>query len=84
MPVTFSEEFHVSKEALEKAGVFDVILDVDTRVFIDPALLELCTEPEFFDARAKVEAYFSDIITLLHHSKTAGDMYWRKADVNRF
>ena len=47
MPVTFSEEFHVSKEALEKAGVFDVILDVDTRVFIDPALLELCTERNF-------------------------------------
>ena len=80
MPVTFSEEFHVSKEALEKAGVFDVILDVDTRVFIDPALLELCTEPEFLDARAKVEGYFSDIITLLRHSKTAGDMYWRKAE----
>lgn len=80
MPVTFSEEFHVSKEALEKAGVFDVILDVDTRVFIDPALLELCTEPEFLDARAKAEGYFSSIITLLRHSKTVGDMYWRKAE----
>jgi len=60
--------------------LFDVILDVDTRVFIDPALLELCTEPEFVGARSKVEGYFSNIITLLCHSKRSGDMYWRRAD----
>lgn len=65
MPITFSEQFNISKEVLEITGVFDVILDIDTRVFIDPALLELCTEPEFLDARKKVEKYFSDIITLL-------------------
>ena len=68
MPITFSEQFNISKEVLEITGVFDVILDIDTRVFIDPALLELCTEPEFLDARKKVEKYFSDIITLLRHS----------------
>ena len=55
MPITFSEQFNISKEVLEITGVFDVILDIDTRVFIDPALLELCTEPEFLDARKKVE-----------------------------
>ena len=44
MPITFSEQFNISKEVLEITGVFDVILDIDTRVFIDPALLELCTE----------------------------------------
>ena len=65
MPITFSEQFNISKEVLEITGVFDVILDIDTRVFIDPALLELCTEPEFLDARKKVEKYFSDIILLL-------------------
>ena len=80
MPITFSEQFNVSAEVLESTGVFDVILDIDTRVFIDPALLELCTEPEFLDARKKVEKYFSDIITLLRHSKNPTDMYWRRAD----
>ena len=48
---SFSEQFNISKEVLEITGVFDVILDIDTRVFIDPALLELCTEPEFLDAQ---------------------------------
>ena len=34
MPITFSEQFNISKEVLEITGVFDVILDIDTRVFI--------------------------------------------------
>ena len=80
MPITFSEQFNISAEVLKATGVFDVILDIDTRVFIDPALLELCTEPEFLDARKKGEKYFSDIITLLRHSKCTTDMYWRRAD----
>ena len=80
MPITFSEQFNISKEVLEITGVFDAILDIDTRVFIDPALLELCTEPEFLDARKKVEKYFSDIITLLRHSKSQTDMYRKRAE----
>lgn len=80
MPITFSEQFHISRAILEETGVFDVILDVDTRVFIDPALLELCEEPEFVNARVKVEEYLSNIITLLRHSKQRRDMYWRKAN----
>ena len=80
MPVTFSEQFNIAKSVLENTDAFDVILDVDTRVFIDPALLELCTEPEFIDARSKVELYFSNIIKLLRHSKKRDDMYWKRAD----
>lgn len=80
MPITFSEQFHIPQSTLESTGVFDVILDVDTQVFIDPALLELCIEPEFANARLEVERYFSNIITLLRHSKRKGDMYWKRAD----
>ena len=81
MPITFSEQFNISKEVLEITGVFDVILDIDTRVFIDPALLELCTEPEFLDARKKVEKYFSDIITFDETvlKETGGEKYERYA-----
>lgn len=28
MPITFSEQFNISKEVLEITGVFDVILDM--------------------------------------------------------
>lgn len=80
MPITFSEQYNVAESVIESTGVFDVILDVDTRVFIDPALLELCKEPEFINARIKVETYFSGIITLLRHSTKKGDMYWKQAN----
>lgn len=80
MPIKFSEQFKVNDLTLKNTGVFDVILDVDTRVFVDPALIDTCTEPEFLGARRKIEEYFTNIITLLRHSKKRGDMYWRQAD----
>lgn len=80
MPIRFSEEFNIEKEDIVKLGVFDVILDVDTRVFIDPALLVLVGAPEFQTAKEEIEKHFSNIITLLSHSKKVEDMYWKRAD----
>lgn len=80
MPVLFSSEFDVSCDRIKELGVLDVILDIDTRVFIDPALIEICEEPEFLNARAKIEKYFSNIITLIKCSDYEEDMYWKKAD----
>lgn len=80
MPITFSEEFNVDAQKLDELCLFDVILDVDTRVFIDPALLELCDVPEFVDAKSTVEKYFSNIISLLSHSKRKRDQFWKCAN----
>ena len=80
MPITFSEKYNISDEIIEQNAVFDVIMDVDTQVFIDPALLELCTVEEFVNAKEKVEKYFAGIITLLKHSKGPMDMYWKEAN----
>lgn len=80
MPVSFTDEFGIDKLSFLATGAFDVILDVDSRLFIDPALIKLCDVDEFKDAREKIEKYFSDIITLLKHSNKKGDMYWKKAD----
>lgn len=80
MPTKFSEAFKINPITLDELGVFDAILDVDTRVFFDPALINLTSAPEFQDARMKIEKYCSDIITLLSHSRMPNDMYWKKAD----
>lgn len=80
MPITFSEKYNISNDVIERNAVFDVIMDVDTQVFIDPALLELCTEKEFINAKSKAEKYFAGIITLLKHSKNTTDMYWKRAN----
>ncbi len=80
MPIKFSEQCNISNKECESTGFFDVIIDVDTRVFIDPALLDICDEPEFLEAKSQVEKYFSSIVALIKSSEKEGDMYWEKAD----
>lgn len=80
LAISFTDEFNIDKQEFLATGAFDVILDVDSRLFIDPALLDLCEADEFKDAREKVERYFADIITLLKHSKNINDMFWKRAD----
>lgn len=80
MPKSFTDEFEIEKEVFKKTGALDIILDVDSNYFIDPALLRKCKAPEFTKASKLAEEYFSNIIVLLKHSKSLGDMYWKKAD----
>jgi len=80
MAISFTDKFGLDKKTFQSTGAFDTILNVDSRFFIDPALLEGCTIPEFTGAKAKVEAYFSGIVTLLSLSKDESDGYWKKAD----
>jgi hypothetical protein len=80
MPISLTDKYKIKKKEFEKTGAFDVILDVDSRVFIDPALIESYNEFEFKDCKKKIEKYFSQIITLLKCSKKENDMFWKKAD----
>ena len=43
MPKSFTDAFHIDKKIFELCGALDIILDVDTKYFIDPALVRLCT-----------------------------------------
>lgn len=38
MPKSFTDAFHIDKKIFELCGALDIILDVDTKYFIDPAL----------------------------------------------
>lgn len=80
MPKSFTDAFHIDKKIFELCGALDIILDVDAKYFIDPALVRICTIPEFDGAKLVIEEYFGKIVTLVHHSKVSGDMYWKKAE----
>ncbi len=80
VPIKFSEQYNVDINTIREMGVFDAILDVDSRVFIDPALLGFCKIREFKNAKAKIQNYFSNIILLLSNSKSRNDQFWKKAD----
>lgn len=80
MPVSFTDAFDVNKELFDSTDAFDPILDVDSKLFIDPALLPISSCPEFLGSKNEIEKFFSEIIALVRGSKTQGDRFWKAAD----
>ena len=62
--ISLGTHLGVTREQLEKVGVFDSTLGIDTKLFIDPKLLVDSTIPEFKKSRAKIIAYFERIIQI--------------------
>ncbi|NBI89019.1 hypothetical protein D3Z45_00090 [Lachnospiraceae bacterium] len=59
----FSEYFGLDDE-LDKMGVFDCVLDNDSRFFINLMRLKVSNVPEFIDAYQRINDYFSEIAKL--------------------
>ncbi|GHA35060.1 hypothetical protein GCM10007989_33730 [Devosia pacifica] len=79
-PILFSKHFGVSPEALAAEGLFDPVLNADSRLFIDPLLLknsdiELIRE----NGNELLRKHFGDVVRLLAASKTPGDAAWKGA-----
>lgn len=78
--VMFSEHFNVDRKMLFDMGVFNPILNLDTRLFIDPILLK--TSKHSFikeDAVIEYNKYFATIISLLSNSEQKDDYAWKTA-----
>ncbi|MGR9324667.1 chromosomal replication initiator DnaA [Rhizobium leguminosarum] len=76
----FSTHFGVSANALEKAGLIDTFLNVDTPLFVDPILLDKSsTKLIRVDAYEHFRKYISQIVRLLVISKREGDAPWKTA-----
>lgn len=71
--LSFTDTFGIDSRAFETTGAFDPVIGIDSRLFIDPALLDQCGAPEFADARDCVEKCFGVIIELLSRSRAKGD-----------
>lgn len=88
-PLRFSRHFGISPAKLRRLGVFDPLLAVDTRLFIDHAALVHSAVPEVRDnGLPRVQQFFREIFKLLKNSKTPGDLWvsaafdrWPKAEV---
>jgi hypothetical protein len=79
MPIRISSIMGVSRLVLKEKGVYDSMIDFDSKLHIDPATLKNCIIPEFLNAQAKVANYFNDVLTIISHSSTMGDVLWRTA-----
>lgn len=79
-PSTFSHAFKINKGELARLGVLDVTLAIDTRLFIDPLLLEHSCHKELnTNAYNKFQEHFETIIKLLSASRGYGDPAWKAA-----
>jgi len=79
-PISFTEFFDIDPSALDSLGILNPILNVDTKLFIDPVLLNASDHPEISrQASASFRIYFENVITLLSASKKRGDVPWRAA-----
>ena len=70
----------IESSDLTDHDAFDPVLDLDTRLFIDPHLLKHTEIPELKDSYENLQKHFVAIGKLLVACEIQGDVFWRKAD----
>ena len=79
-PKCFSDHFRLPPDQLVRLGVLDPILNVDTRLFVDPLLIaRSCHREISTGARSSYEQHFTRVIKFLRASRERGDVAWRTA-----
>lgn len=79
-PKTLSSHFGIDHGALDRLGVMDPTLAIDTKLFIDPLLLQYSAQPEL--NRVAVDQYrrhFEMVIKFLTVTRVPDDVAWRSA-----
>jgi hypothetical protein len=79
-PVLFSQQFNIDPQILDENGIFDPILNIDTKLFIDPTLLQQ-SEHGLIKVQATNEfrQFCENILSLLEESKVKDDLAYRTA-----
>lgn len=80
-PIYFSDYFKLDKAKLKELGVFDPILNFDTKLFVDPILLKSSSSEIIQESRKRYLNYFNGILKLLKkaQSESVDDRCWRAA-----
>jgi hypothetical protein len=69
----FSKHFNIPKEKLNELGVFDPILNHDTKLFVDPLILKDCKDDFSKEAFEVFNEFFTTLLKRLMLSKKEGD-----------
>jgi hypothetical protein len=76
----FSKQFGLDAKTLKAAGFFDPVLNVDTKLFIDPLLLATSSNSLVKKSSSpKLNEFFKTVIRLIKASKKIDDLPWREA-----
>jgi len=79
-PISFAEYYKVDPNILSRRGILNPMLNVDTKLFIDPVILKNSKQTGFArQATASFQSYFGDLIPIIKAIKTREDFAWRTA-----
>ena len=79
-PILFSQYFGIAPQVLDDEGIFDPILNLDTKLFIDPLLLEKSNHDIIKNqAASELNVFYTNILSLLKLSKTKNDFAYKSA-----
>jgi hypothetical protein len=78
-PIHFSDYFNIDKTILNELGVFDPILNFDTKVFVEPLLLKNSANEIIRNSYQTYKNFFASLLLLLKKSTQIGDKCWRTA-----
>lgn len=72
----FSDYFKIDKSVLKERGVFNPILNIDTKVFVEPLLLKSSASEIIKNAYQTYKQFFAHLLLLLRESKHTDDKCW--------
>lgn len=78
-PIRFSDHFKIDKAKLIELGVFDPILNFDTKVFVEPLLLKESSSAIIKGSYRNYTTFFANLLILLQKSENMNDKCWRTA-----
>ncbi len=80
-PQYFSDYFNIDKSKIKELGVFDPILNFDTKVFVEPLLLQKSSNDIIKNSYSNYQKFFGNLLLLLQKAKQANDSdkCWRTA-----
>jgi hypothetical protein len=67
--ITLHKHLGVTAAQLRQAGVMNVLLGTDTKLFVDPKLIGKSSVPEFSGADSDIHDYFKDLIAIHKQSE---------------
>jgi hypothetical protein len=80
MPKSVTEYFGIDKERFKATGALDILLDLDSLLYIDPHLLKVADTPELQGSYETFCEHFAKLLQVLRHSRHRDDPFWRAAD----
>jgi len=78
-PISFAKHFKIDKKKLSDLGIFNPVLNFDTKLFVEPLLLKKSSNPIIKASFETYNEFFRKLLKLIKASKEEGDKPWRAA-----